>query len=70
MSAILAVPVPIEVMAMAGPGRGRLLTARGFDVQGPAVPGIDLVRGGQASHDRLAARPIHGPGTYRPHPAC
>ena len=28
MSAILAVPVPIEVMAMAGPGRGRLLTAR------------------------------------------
>jgi hypothetical protein len=47
MSAILAVPVPVEVMAMArAGGAGGCWPPVGFDVQGPAVPGIDVVRGG------------------------
>ena len=106
MSAILAGPVLIEVMAMAGPGARtvadrpagtppasqarpspsqhvaghRPLQRRQARRRRPppprSAPGAPLrhypraqparVRqGGQASHDRLAAKPIHGPGTYR-----
>jgi hypothetical protein len=45
MTAILAVPVPIEVMAMVALGP-RMVADRpvGFDAQGPAAPCIDVVR--------------------------
>jgi hypothetical protein len=53
MSAILAVPVPVEVMAMArAGGAGGCWPPVGFDVQGPAVPGIDVVRGGHCGGSR------------------
>jgi len=50
MSAILALPVPIEVMAMGrAPGRGRLLTARWFRRPGTSRQAAGTMPGGRPS---------------------